>query len=76
MHEQEQEQEQEQDHIEFITVVTDGTKRQYNGYYNKENQKYILILNGETQEKIEKHTADIGEGLFDPFAELKYIHQS
>jgi len=62
------------DHIKFIEIVSDGTRRKYRGYFDEINIKYILISVDDDSMKLEKHSADIGEDLFDPFVELKSIH--
>ena len=62
---------------EFIAKVTDGTGREYDGFYNNINEEYTLIYTKDNEDyKISKKSADIKDDLFDPFTQLKLIHNS
>jgi len=60
----------------YIDSITDPTGRKYEGYFDTDSQEYILkykILN--LDDEIRKHSSDIGFDLYDPFSEIKLIHQ-
>jgi hypothetical protein len=59
--------------LEFIEKIKDVTGRELEGYFDNETQEYILIYK---DDEIRKHTSDIYDGLYDPFVELKLIHNS
>ena len=59
--------------LEFISEAKDGTGREFRGYYDKDTQNYHLVYVNQDGllDFLSKHTADIKDGLFDPFVEVK-----
>jgi len=65
-----------QDKEEYIANVNDGLNREYRGFYNKNEDTYILKYSDNKDNVISKKSTDIKEALFNPFYELKMIHQT
>jgi len=61
---------------EYIANISDGRSREYRGFYNKDEDTYILKYTDNKDDDISKKSTDIKEALFDPFYELKMIHQT
>jgi len=60
--------------MKYITDITDGNKRTYKGYYDIENDTYILKYTNDTKDDIIKKSMDIKPKLFSPFYQLKTYH--
>jgi hypothetical protein len=61
----------------FIDIVTDGSKRKYNSFYNTKTNEYILKYEFEgKEEESRKKSSDIEYELFDPFTAAKMIHEN